>query len=443
MKKYGAVICVLVLLCTAAGMFLSSADSGSIYLTELEPKTYQVDGEIHTDKTYLGLAITVGGKEYGHGISVHPLADGPAEVVYDIEGLGYRTFYAVGGKDKTAGAAVGGDDGIKDTAISMEVWADGVKKAESGVLKYPETYTFQVDIAGAKELKLVGTDGGDGIYCDATSWANAVLSKQAVSEEITFPEETNSTPGPTVLATPDPALKDQEKIFISDMDWITSSIYENGEVGDYAHRDENVAGEELWINGVYFEKGVCLHAVPAGEAYIDINIEGLGFTTFAAYAGISETMQYDITMATVQFIVYADGTEKARSEIIGLTDEAVLLTADVTDAKVLRLAITNGGDGISGDWGTFAGAVIAKTNQIDEIFATPVPTQTPAATQTPAKVPESTSPAAVKTASPASEDSRNDADAGLPAWAIGLIIAAILAAAAVIILVVIKKKKSS
>ena len=120
-----------------------------------------------------------------------------------------------------------------------------------------------------------------------------------------------------------------------------------------------------------------------------------------------------------------------------------MLTADVTDAKVLRLAITNGGDGISGDWGTFAGAVIAKTNQIDEIFATPVPTQTPAATQTPAKVPESTSPAAVKTASPASEDSRNDADAGLPAWAIGLIIAAILAAAAVIILVVIKKKKSS
>lgn len=132
------------------------------------------------DKTESGGKINIGGAEYEKGLITHPGFNGPGTVTYNIEGLGYTNFRAVVGKDKSAGAAVG-EEGIIGTNINVQVYVDGVLKVSSGNLPYPSTYTIDVDITGAKELKIVSGDGGDGIYCDTTAWADAKLVKLTVT----------------------------------------------------------------------------------------------------------------------------------------------------------------------------------------------------------------------------------------------------------------------
>ena len=262
---------------------INQADDDTMWLDSMTAESTNVD--IHYGTAPDGTAINIGdNQKFDHGISMHPpLEGGPAEAEFNIEGLGYRTFVALGGKDLFSGIEVGGAIGIKGTKVGMEVWVDGVKKAESGNIPYPETYLFKVDITGAKKLKLVATDGGDGIYCDTTSFAGARLFKQAIDDisDDMLPQLNEPDPTPTVEptppATPDPALKDADKAYISDLPWVDYATYtSNDEMPE--HRDENNSGEEIWICGEYYEKGVCLHARPNIESYLDVNIEGLGFT---------------------------------------------------------------------------------------------------------------------------------------------------------------------
>ena len=377
-------VCTRVTLCVAFAASLLftcvvspqsfAAGNDALWLEDMEAESTNVTVNYGTAPN--GGTINIGNNvEFDHGISMHPpLEGGPAEAEFNIEGLGYRTFVALGGKDLFSGIEVGGAIGIKGTKVGMEVWVDGVKKAESGNIPYPETYLFKVDITGAKKLKLVVTDGGDTIYCDTTSFAGARLFKQPI-DELTDDVD----PKPILPATPDPALKDKDKVYISDLPWVDYATYtSNDEMPE--HRDENNGGEKISICGKNYEKGVCLHARPNDESYLEVNIEGLGFTTFAAYVGMAESEANDVTMGTCAFVVYADGVEKLRTDVMKAEDEAKLIKVDITDCKILRLAITNGGDTISGDWGTFASALIGRTDNTEELFGTPVPSQTPGST---------------------------------------------------------------
>ena len=44
-----------------------------------------------------------------------------------------------------------------------------------------------------------------------------------------------------------------------------------------------------------------------GESFIEINIEGLGFKTFACYAGVPDLLFHDASNGSVEFIVSVDG----------------------------------------------------------------------------------------------------------------------------------------
>ena len=455
-------VCTRVTLCVAFAASLLftcvvspqsfAAGNDALWLEDMEAESTNVTVNYGTAPN--GGTINIGNNvEFDHGISMHPpLEGGPAEAEFNIEGLGYRTFVALGGKDLFSGIEVGGAIGIKGTKVGMEVWVDGVKKAESGNIPYPETYLFKVDITGAKKLKLVVTDGGDTIYFDTTSFAGARLFKQAIDDisDDMLPQLNEPDPTPTVEptppATPDPALKDADKAYISDLPWVDYLTYTtNDEMPE--HRDENNSGEEIWICGEYYEKGVCLHARPNIESYLDVNIEGLGFTTFAAYVGMAESMSNDVTMGSCAFVVYADGVEKARTDVMKAEDEAKLLTVDITDCKILRLAITDGGDGISGDWGTFASALIGRTDDVDKLFETPAASQTPAATQT-------TTPSKEASPTPVSTPSRTTAKTTtVPAssvenengngWLIPVIIVAVVVViAAVVIIIILAKRRN-
>ncbi|MFE7443016.1 NPCBM/NEW2 domain-containing protein [Streptomyces chartreusis] len=110
-----------------------------------------------------GNPITIGGVVYGTGLGVH--AESAVE-------------YYAGGACEAVTARVGVDDEEgADGTVAFEIWADGVKAASSGVLTNAmPAQPITADVTGAQVVRLVATDGGDGITSDHGDWAEARLS---------------------------------------------------------------------------------------------------------------------------------------------------------------------------------------------------------------------------------------------------------------------------
>ena len=157
--------------------------------------------------------------------------------------------------------------------------------------------------------------------------------------------------------------KDNMITYLSDMEWKGAKIYNDAQPS----RDENVAGEELWLYDMFFAKGVCLHAMPGENAYIEIDIEGQGYKTFCAYAGTAESEQYNVTMASVRFKFKADGKVVEKTDVLRPDGRPALVTVDVTACKTFRIEMDDGGDGISGDWGALGGALFSTSDNVEEL----------------------------------------------------------------------------
>lgn len=455
MKKF---VCFVLTVTLLAGLVLiAHAESEYVLLGDLTPsEAVTIDDNVYwVDETGMtpGVNINIGGVEYEHGVSFHPRSEGPSYLVYNIEGQGYKTFYAVAGKDHSAGRDVGGDSGIKGTAVGTEVWVDGVLAAESGKLRYPDTYTYIVNIEGAKEVKIAVNDGGDNIYCDMTSWANAIFSKDA-AEGFQVPAELVKgviTPAPTEEPTPEPTnppdISERNVMYLSDMAWKDAMIYAGAHDG-VPSRDENIADEELWIGEEYFEKGICMHANPGSNSYLEVDISGLGFKLFAAYLGTAVSEKYDVSMASVRFIFFVDGKEMKRTDVIRADNDPELVTIDVDGANLLRIEMDDGGDGISGDWGALGSAAFGRTNDVKDIYSTPTPKPTAEPTDAPTEKPaEPTAQAATDApkntddAKATSGNSEKDSSGKFPTVPVvigGVVLVGVVAA---IVAVLAKKKK--
>ncbi|MFF7929795.1 NPCBM/NEW2 domain-containing protein [Streptomyces sp. NPDC007940] len=110
-----------------------------------------------------GHPITIGGVVYAKGLGVH--AESSVE-------------YYTGAACETVTAQVGVDDekGANGT-VAFEVWADGTKVASTGVLTNAmPTQPLTADVTGARLVRLVVTDAGDGIDSDHADWGDARLS---------------------------------------------------------------------------------------------------------------------------------------------------------------------------------------------------------------------------------------------------------------------------
>jgi hypothetical protein len=115
-----------------------------------------------------GNPITLDGLVYPRGLGMHPSSTQSAEVVYNL----------AGGCSGKLVADVGVDDEVPDTntmaSITFEVWFDGVKAWDSGLM-YANTFHkgVAVSVAGVNQLKLVVTNGGvNGNSNDHGDWAN-------------------------------------------------------------------------------------------------------------------------------------------------------------------------------------------------------------------------------------------------------------------------------
>ncbi|WP_195266780.1 NPCBM/NEW2 domain-containing protein [Clostridium sp. 1001275B_160808_H3] len=156
------------------------------YLTEYDWKSANSGwGTVRKDNSVSNNILTLTNEEgqsisYDRGIGTHATST----IIYDLSDKDYDYFTSFVGVDRAMYGSVG--------SISFEVYVDGEKKFDSGLMnsRAPQKYV-EVDINGAKELKLVVKDGGNGIASDHATWGDAKLH-YANSESIDYTELSKS-----------------------------------------------------------------------------------------------------------------------------------------------------------------------------------------------------------------------------------------------------------
>jgi len=110
------------------------------------------------------LPLRIKDKDYSRGLGHHA----PGEIVVELDGE-YLTFEAeVGVQWQTEDVG----------SVVFQVFVDGQKKFDSGVMREADpARPVRLSLAGARELRLVATDAGDGFICDCADWADARLTR--------------------------------------------------------------------------------------------------------------------------------------------------------------------------------------------------------------------------------------------------------------------------
>lgn len=131
-----------------------------------------------------GNGIVLRGKRYFKGLAMHS----HCELTYKLDGT-YQKFFAIlgledtvsrslpGGQTGLSGRQTGASDAFEGT-VRFSVYKDNKKIYSSGIIKKdtPLEKIF-LDVKGAKELRLVVDDAGDGYIMDRAIWASARLIK--------------------------------------------------------------------------------------------------------------------------------------------------------------------------------------------------------------------------------------------------------------------------
>jgi len=116
--------------------------------------------------------ISLAGEPYSHGLPLLVNAD----LAIELDGHA-RRFEAMVGIDDDRKAGQG--------SATFEVWVDGKKTADSGVLKSgAPPKLVSVDLTGAKRMILSVGDAGDGPRDDAADWGGAMIVMAAQGAEL-------------------------------------------------------------------------------------------------------------------------------------------------------------------------------------------------------------------------------------------------------------------
>ena len=359
-----ALICALAVLLAMSPAVLAilpaSAAEDTVYLGDRQDLFIARDSldDFGWNTAHSGEPITIGTQKYDKGIGFHCQPDRDAYVEFDISSLGMKYFSAFVGVLQEANYF------IEWGSISFHVYGDGKLLASSPMVEWNnEPYFLSCAVEGVSTLKLVQKNE-NGHACDAGVWGDACLTiEQPKTPDAGEEGEPTMNPDKTNLPQPS-ELVSGDYAYVSDLYWMDNNTYPGNVVG----RDCNTANEIIFSNdGKFFEKGVGFHGSSSDfTSYVDVNIEGLGFTRFAAYYGVCETLTaHDITMASVKFAVFGDGVKLWESDAIGFGEDMKAMECDITGVKVLRIAMA-GAPSISGAWGTYGGAVLSKSGNITD-----------------------------------------------------------------------------
>ncbi|MGG7142120.1 NPCBM/NEW2 domain-containing protein [Clostridium nigeriense] len=140
------------------------------YLTDLNWKSANSGwNSVNKDKAVSGNKLGLTNDDgqavyYDKGIGTHATST----IIYDLTDKDYSYFTSFVGVDRAMHGSVG--------SVKFEVYVDGEKQFDSGVMNSGDAKKYvEIDINGAKELKLVVTDGGNGIGSDHATWGDAKL----------------------------------------------------------------------------------------------------------------------------------------------------------------------------------------------------------------------------------------------------------------------------
>ncbi len=192
-------------------------------------------GTAHNNASVEGKPLRIGTAEFSQGIGTHA----PAEIVFPLEGE-YRwlTFYAGVSADMT-------DKG----SVTVQVWADGKQVFDTGAMRIREEPRYvSVPVAGVRELKLVGTDAGDGMEADHLNLGNLRLSHSAEAPKPEIP------PPPTLVGAAAPPVSPQTLWYRRPAQrWLEALPVGNGRLGAMVFG--GVAIERLALNESTFWSG--------------------------------------------------------------------------------------------------------------------------------------------------------------------------------------------
>lgn len=134
----------------------------AIWLETLDlSKMWQEWGKPTAAKSVDGNPITINGVTFKHGLGTHA----QSEIVINLNGVVTGFVSVVGLDDETNGKG----------SVVFEVWVDGRKVSDSGLLHSKQSKLLYTDLQNAKQLILRVNDGDDGIDFDHADWAGAVL----------------------------------------------------------------------------------------------------------------------------------------------------------------------------------------------------------------------------------------------------------------------------
>ncbi|WP_405684106.1 NPCBM/NEW2 domain-containing protein [Streptomyces sp. NBC_01387] len=110
-------------------------------------------------------------------------------------------------------------------------------------------------------------------------------------------------------------------------------------------------GSPITINGIVYAKGLGVHAPSAVEYYA-----GGACSKVSAQVGVDDETGIK---GTVTFEIWADGTKVASTGVLTNVDFAHSISADVSGAQVVRLVVTDAGDGNDSDHADWADAKLS------------------------------------------------------------------------------------
>ncbi|MCL8009894.1 NPCBM/NEW2 domain-containing protein [Streptomyces sp. AS02] len=139
---------------------------------------------------------------------------------------------------------------------------------------------------------------------------------------------------------------------LGDLPWL-SAANGWGPVERGTSNGESAAGDgrPITVGGVVYDDGLGVHAQSTVEYYT-----GGACETVTADVGVDDE---EDAGGTVTFEIWTDDTRAASTGLLTNAMPAQPITADVTGAQVVRLVVTDGGDGIDSDHGDWAGARVS------------------------------------------------------------------------------------
>ncbi|HEX5475340.1 MAG TPA: NPCBM/NEW2 domain-containing protein [Vicinamibacterales bacterium] len=132
---------------------------------------------------------TLGGAVYQHGLGV----SSNSELWFDLGG-GAATLLATVGIDDSRRTGHG--------SVSFEAWVDGKRVFDSGLMRAGDVArAVDVDLARARQLVLVVTDGGDTPRDDVADWAGAAIVRASGSTQAPRPIPPPAAPAAAIASS--------------------------------------------------------------------------------------------------------------------------------------------------------------------------------------------------------------------------------------------------